>query len=45
MPRNSKKARVASNVFHIRGEDELKFAVHEEDWPDAELAIRSSYEG
>ena len=41
----SKKARVARNVLHIRGEDELKFDVNEEDWPNAELAIRSSCEG
>ena len=29
----------------IRGGDECKFGVNEEDWPNAELAIRSSYEG
>ena len=27
------------------GEDELKFDVNEEHWPNGELAIRSSYEG
>ena len=36
---------MARNVLHIRGEDELKFDVNEEDWPNTELAIRSSYEG
>ena len=41
----SEKARVARNVLHIRGEDELKFDVNEEDWPNVELAIRLSYEG
>ena len=41
----SKKARVARNVLHIRGESELKFDVNEEAWPNADLAIRSSYEG
>ena len=41
----SKKARVARNVLYIRGEDEMKFVVNEEDWPNAELAIRSSYDG
>ena len=41
----TKKARVAQNVLHIRGENELKFDVNEEDWQNAELAIRSSYEG
>ena len=41
----SKKARVARNVLHIRGEDELKLEVNEEAWPNADLAIRSSYEG
>ena len=40
-----KKARVARNVLHVRGEDELKFDVNEEDWPNAELAIRSIHEG
>ena len=41
----SKKARVARNVLHIRGESELKFDVNEEAWLNADLAIRSSYEG
>ena len=41
----SKKARAARNVIHIRGEDELKFDVNEEDRPNAELAVRSCYEG
>ena len=41
----SKKARVAGNVLHIRGESELKFDINEEAWPNADLAIRSSYEG
>ena len=34
----SKKARVARNVLHIRGEDNLKFDVNEEGWPNADLA-------
>ena len=41
----SKKARVASNVLHIRGEDSVKFDVNEEAWPNADLAIRATYEG
>ena len=41
----SKKARVAKNVLHIRGEDELKFDVNEEAWPNAALVIHSSCEG
>ena len=41
----SKKARVARNVLHIRGEDSLKFDVNEEAWPNADLFIRASYEG
>ena len=41
----SKKARVARNVLHIRGEDNVKFDVNDEAWPNAELAIHSSYEG
>ena len=41
----SKKARVARNVLHIRGENNAKFDVNEEAWPNAELAIHSSYEG
>ena len=35
----SKKARVARNVLHIRGEDSVKFDVNEEVWPNAEQAI------
>ena len=41
----SKKARVARNVLHFRGEDSMKFDVNEEAWPNAVLAIHSSYEG
>ena len=41
----SKKARVARNVLHIRGEDSMKFDVNEEAWPKADLIIRASYEG
>ena len=41
----SKKARVARNVLHIRGEDSVKFNVNEEAWPNADLIIHSSYEG
>ena len=41
----SKKARVARNVLHIRGEDRMKFDVNEEGWPKADLVIRASYEG
>ena len=37
--------RVARNVRHIRGEEELKFDVNEEAWPNADLANRWSYEG
>ena len=33
------------NVFSIRGENGVKFDVNEEAWPNAELAIHSSYEG
>ena len=40
-----KRARAARNVLHILGEDELKFDVNEEAWPNAGLAIRSSSEG
>ena len=40
----SKKARVARNVFHIRGEDGVKFDVNEEAWSNAELAIRATCE-
>ena len=35
----------ARNVLHIRGEDSMKFDVNEEAWPNADLAIHSSYEG
>ena len=38
----SKKARVARNVLHIRGEDSVKLDVNEEAWPNADLAIHSS---
>ena len=41
----SKKARVARNVLHIRGDDSMKFDVNEEAWPNAELVIRACYEG
>ena len=41
----SKKARVARNVFSIRGENGVKFDVNEEAWPNADLAIRATYEG
>ena len=41
----SKKARVARNVLQIRGEDNVKFDVNEEAWPNADLVIRASYEG
>ena len=41
----SKKARVARNVLHIRGEDGVKFDVNEEAWPNVDLAIRATYEG
>ena len=41
----SKKARVARNVLHIRGEDSAKFDVNKEAWPNAELAIHSSKRG
>ena len=41
----SKKERVARNVLQIRGEDNVKFDVNEEAWPNADLAIHSSYEG
>ena len=36
---------MARNVLHIRGEDNVKFDVNEEAWPNADLATRSSYEG
>ena len=32
----SKKARVARNVLHIRGEDHVKFDVNKEAWPNAD---------
>ena len=41
----SKKARVARNVLHIWGEDNVKFDVNGEAWPNADLAIHSGYEG
>ena len=41
----SKKARVARNVLHIRGEDSVKFDVKEETWPNVDVVIRASYEG
>ena len=41
----SERARVARHVLHIRGEDNVKFDVNEEAWPNAELAFHSSYEG
>ena len=41
----SKKARVARNVLHIRGEDSVKSDVKEEAWPNADLVIRACYEG
>ena len=40
-----KKARVARNVFSIRRENGVKFDVNEEAWPNADLAIRATYEG
>ena len=45
MPKKMSRRRVARNVGHIRGEDVLKCDVNDEHWPNAELAIRSSYEG
>ena len=41
----SKKARVARNVLHIGCEDNVKFDVNEEAWPNADLEIHSSYAG
>ena len=41
----SKKARVARNVLHLRGENNAKIDVNEEAWPNADLAIHSTYEG
>ena len=41
----SRKARVARNVLHIRGEDSVKFDDNEEAWPNADQFIRASYEG
>ena len=41
----SKKERVARNVLQIRTEDRVKFDVNEEAWPNADLAIHSTYEG
>ena len=40
-----KKARVARNVFSIRGENGVKFDVNEEAWPNADLPFRATYEG
>ena len=40
-----KKARVARNVFSIRGENGVKFDVNEEAWPNEDLAIRATCEG
>ena len=37
----TKKPRVARNVLRIRGEDELKFDVNEEDWPNADLVWKT----
>ena len=37
----SKKAGVARNVLHFRGEDTVKFDVNGEAWPNADLAIRA----
>ena len=37
----SKKARVARNVLHIRGEDSTKFDVNEEAWPNAQTGYSS----
>ena len=34
-----------ADSIHIRGEDKLKFDVNEEAWPNADLAIHSTYEG
>ena len=36
---------MARNVLHIGSEDSVRFDFTEEAWPDADLAIRSSYEG
>ena len=41
----SERSRVARHVLHMRGEDNVKFDVNEEAWPNAELAFHSSYEG
>ena len=40
----SKKARVARNVLHIRGEDNLIFDVNEEASPNADLAVQTMKE-
>ena len=40
-----KKARVARNVSSICGGNGVKFDVNEEAWPNADLAIRATYEG
>ena len=36
---------MARNVLHIRAVENVKFDVNEEAWPNADLAIHSSYEG
>ena len=36
-----RKRELQRNVLHIRGEDELKFDFIGEDWPNADLAVRS----
>ena len=41
----SKRARVARNVLHIRGEEGVKFDVNEEACPNADLAVRAACEG
>ena len=35
----------SSRVFRPRGENGVKFDVNEEAWPNADLAIRATYEG
>ena len=32
-------------MFSVRGENGVKFDVNEEAWPNADLAIRATYEG
>ena len=36
---------MARNVLHIGCADNVKFDVNEDAWPNADLAIHSSYEG